>query len=239
MTRTTQNLSIQPDSLPFIRKSFKDIATYSGNGCFIKVLDHTTLEISSYSPIAVQRAIAEIRVAEGIILRHHLDTTYHRPNKNIIVTNHTMIDDDLLTRIRKFVQDGCFIFKSNYANVHSVYIKANTQITVDLVEYIIQSTDLGNPIVIHPSIQSNHLIELFTNYTDTFDIIGKITNTSISFTVEQNRYTLQSNKFHSIEYASLLIQDFITAMENMKNTNDTSYITSYHIAMENLLGDSQ
>ena len=233
--RHQQTIDIQSDILPSLRSSFKQIATYSGNGCFIKAIDHNSLEISSYSNIAIQRAIAELRITEGHLLRQYLDTQHFRPNANVIIQNPDKINDELLTRIRTFVKDGCFLFHSHYCGIHSVYIKANTQTTVNMVTYIIQQTDLGHPIVINPP--SNDMInDLFTNYTDTFDIIGKITKTSISYdTNNPVNYSIQSNHFHSIEYAYLLIHDFISAMEKMKQHDDESYITSFHVSMEELL----
>jgi hypothetical protein len=234
-TRVTNTIQIHQHALPHIRTQFKNIATFSGNGCFIKCATDNTLEISAYSGLAITRAIAEIRLSEGIALRYYLDSNHYRPNKYIMVYN--TINNDLFTRIRQFVKDGCFLFPSSYNNIQSVYIKANSQSTVDLATYIIQQTDLKLPIVLEPPTITPTMVELLENYMDTIDIIGKITNTHILVqSTPITTYTIQSLDFHSIEYALLLINNFEHAMDTMKLTNDNTYVTSYHVSMENLLG---
>ena len=234
-TRFTNTIQIQPNTIHHLRTTFKNIATFSGNGCFIKCINDNLLEISAYSELATLRAIAELRISEGIALRNYLHVNHYRPSTTITVSN--VVDQDLFTRIREFVKDGCFLFQSSYNHTHTVYIKANTQSTVDFVQYIIQQTDRNLPIALEPPNMNENLVELFENYTDTIDIIGKITNTHITLpSTYKTIYSIQSLHFHSIEYAFLLINNFEHAMDNMKKTNDQTYVTSYHVSMENLLG---
>lgn len=238
-TRFSDTIQIHQDAANSIRSSFKNIATFSGNGCFIKYIGNNTLEISSYSDMAIKRAIAELRIVEGTCIRQHLHTHHYRPNRTIIIHNLTTINNDLFTRIRSFVNDGCFLFLSTYNNINSVYIKANTQSSVDLVYYIIQQTDNGLPIVVEPTNMNDTMVELFDNYTDTIDLIGKITDTHITIhPTTPTTYSLQATDFHSIEYAYLLLNNFEHSMDSMKKTNDCTYVTSYHVSMENLLGPS-
>lgn len=240
-------IEIESTTFQSLKKSFKHIATFAGNGCYIKPHHEqpgnpvtTKINISSYSSIAINRAIVEIRLYESNILRHQLQQKYYRPTNTILIFNLDIINDDFLNRLRRYIGTGCFLYKYNVGPQHYLYIKTINEQDLQLAIHIVIQSDLRLTISNRITVPTNMVVD----YPDTIHLIGMLTKTNITLNtiqqkpiqqkpIQQNneiKLNILSNSLHSLEYTNCLISDMISQFN--KSPID---LGDFHSAIETLM----